>query len=177
MGSGETRSPLGGERDAAVMRVQDAFAQGAISHQELELRLHAVLTAQTSEQMHAALGSLPSPTAGRVVKIVAMSGRIVRQGRWSVPSVLQIESDYGRVSLDFSRATFETPVVDLELQLRFGRAKIIVPAVAVVDLDGLQAKWKQPRYEVPGHAPSAGPLIRVSGSMEFGRLTVRHAHP
>ena len=140
MGSGEARSPLGGDRDAAVMRVQDAFAQGAISHQDLERRLHAVLTAQTF-----------------------------------VPSVLRIESDYGRVSLDFSRATFETPVVDVELQLRFGRAKIIVPADAVIDLDGLQAKWKRPRYEIPGHAPSAGPLIRISGSMEFGRLTVRHS--
>jgi len=122
------------------MRVQDAFAQGAISHQDLECRLHAVLTAQTF-----------------------------------VPSVLRIESDYGRVSLDFSRATFETPVVDVELQLRFGRAKIIVPADAVIDLDGLQAKWKRPRYEIPGHAPSAGPLIRISESMEFGRLTVRHS--
>jgi len=79
IGSGEAHSPLGGDRDAAVMRVQDAFAQGAISHQDLERRLHAVLTAQTSDD------------------------------------------------------------------------------------------------ELPGRASSAGPLIRISGSMEFGRLTVRHS--
>ncbi len=172
--SGEPPLPLGSERDAAVKRVQDAFALGEISHQDLDVRLHSVLNARTTDEVLAAVDSLPMPAEGRVVNIVAMNGTIRRYGAWRVPSVLRIASDYGKVSLDFSQATFETPVVDVELQLRFGRAKIVVPADAVIDLDGLRAEWKQPRYALPRQAGAAGPLIRISGSMEYGRLKVRH---
>jgi hypothetical protein len=172
--SGEPLRPRGSDRDAAVTRVQEAFAQGEISHQDLDVRLHSVLTARTTDEVLAAVDSLPAPAAGRVVNVVAMSGRIRRQGSWRVPTVLRIESDYGKVRLDFSRATFESLVVDVELHLRFGGVKIIVPEDSVVDLDGLRTDWKQPRYTLPRHSPGAGPLIRISGSMEYGRLRVRH---
>ena len=172
--SGEPLRPRESDRDAAVQRVQDAFADGVISHQGLESRLQTVLTARTADEVLAAVQSLPAPAEGRVVKVVAMNGRIRRDGTWRVPSLLRIESEYGKVRLDFSRAMIETRVVDVELHLRFGRATIIAPADAVVDLDGLHADWKQPRYARPRHTSGDGPLIRVSGSMEYGRLTVTH---
>jgi hypothetical protein len=65
-------------------------------------------------------------------------------------------------------------VVDIELQLRFGRAKITLPDDAIVDLDDLRTVWKLPIYEPPQRANSSGPRIRISGTMEFGRLRIRH---
>ena len=65
-------------------------------------------------------------------------------------------------------------MVDIELQLRFGRAKITLLDDAVVDLDDLRTVWKLPIYEPPQRANSSGPRIRISGTMEFGRLTIRH---
>ena len=170
----EPLRPLDRERDAAVKRVQDAFAQGQISYQDLDDRLHAVLTARAQNELLAAIEALPIPDEGRVVRIVATDGKIRRSGAWHVPNVLYIESDFGSVGLDFSRAVFETPVVDVELRLRFGGAKITVPEDAVIDLDALRTEWKQPRYSQPRLAPIGGPVIRISGYMQHGRLRLQH---
>jgi hypothetical protein len=166
--------PLDSERDVALSQVQLAFAEGRISHEDLEQRLDSVLAARTRDEVLQAVEALPAPAPGRVVSVVAMNGKVRRTGPWHVPRTLRIESENGSVRLDFTRAVFEAPIVDVELQLRFGSARIIVPADAVVDLDGLQSVWKQPRYALPSRPPGTGPRIRVSGSMEYGRLRVRH---
>ena len=74
---------------------------------------------------------------------------------------MKVESKYGAVNLDLSRAIIEYPVVDIELQLRFGAAKITLPADAVVDLDDLRTDWRLPTYTPP---PSADPAGRGSES-------------
>ncbi|GAA3998096.1 hypothetical protein GCM10022232_39170 [Streptomyces plumbiresistens] len=61
------------------------------------------------------------------------------------------------------------------MQLGTGRAKITVPRDAVVDVEGLRTGWKDVRYKVRLHSRLGGPMIRISGAMEFGRLTIRHA--
>lgn len=164
---------LESERDIALRRLQDAFAQGQLTSNELDQRLHLALTARDRDQLVAA-AALPVPFDDRSLAIVARRGTIRRRGPWRVPRVMRIESDYSKVDLDFSRAVFESPTVDLELQLRFGRARIILPADTVVDLDGLQSDWKQPRYTPPRHSTMSGRLIRIHGAMEYGRLRIRH---
>jgi hypothetical protein len=49
-----------------------------------------------------------------------------------------------------------------------------VPGNAVVDLDDLRTVWKQPVYQIPQHLDAGGPRIRVYGTMEYGRLRIRH---
>jgi hypothetical protein len=73
------------------------------------------------------------------------------------PRVLKVDSEYGKVDLDLSRAIIENPVVDIELQLSFGRAKITVPSNAVVEIDDLRTVWKQPVYQAPQHLDAGGP--------------------
>jgi Domain of unknown function (DUF1707) len=162
------------DRGMAVRRVQEAFVEGHISHNEMDDRLQAVLTAKTQRDLHSAVASLPDPNVGRTTRIEAESGRIRRSGPWRVPRVLRVKSTYGRVDLDLSRAIIESPVVDIELELRFGGAKITVPADAVVDIDDLQTVWKQPVYTIPQRVDPGGPRIRISGTIEFGRLKIRH---
>lgn len=81
----------------------------------------------------------------------------------------------GQVDLDLSRVIFEEPSVVIQLQLTYGRARITVPADAVVDLDGLTTVRKQPKYRAPQGAGTGGPTIRIFGTMEYGRLKARHA--
>jgi hypothetical protein len=45
---------------------------------------------------------------------------------------------------------------------------------AVVDIDDLRTVWKQPDYQVPQHLDAGGPRIRVSGTLEYERLRIRH---
>jgi hypothetical protein len=162
------------DREQAVKRLQEAFADGHLSHEELEERLQAVLTATTHGELVPALASLPDRDTGATSTVAAKSGRIKLRGAWRVPRVLKVESEYGNVNLDLSRAIIERPVVDIELQLRFGRAKITLPRDAVVDIEDLRTVWKQPVYKIPRRAHRGGPQIRISGIMEYGRLKIRH---
>ncbi|MEV4501911.1 DUF1707 SHOCT-like domain-containing protein [Streptomyces klenkii] len=175
----EDPPPLFGEddRDTVVQRVQQAYAEGRISHEEMDEHLHQALTATTHSELVPVLASLPAEKAGTTSTIAAAGGRIKRRGAWRVPRTLKVVSAFGRVRLDLSRAVFEHPVVDIELELGTGRARITVPRDAIVDLDGLHTGWKDTFYKPPQRSLPGGPRIRISGTMGFGRLKVRHARP
>ncbi|WP_327700809.1 DUF1707 domain-containing protein [Streptomyces decoyicus] len=162
-------------RDTAVRRLQEAYAEGHISHEEMDEGLNQVLTAKTHSELESALASLPEEDAGTASTIAAAGGRIKRRGTWRVPRMLKVESAFGRVYLDLSRAVIEHPVVDIELQLGTGKAEITVPRDAVVDVEDLHTGWKDTLYKPQRHSRPGGPKIRISGTMGFGRLKIRHA--
>ncbi|WP_461037704.1 DUF1707 SHOCT-like domain-containing protein [Streptomyces mayteni] len=169
------------DREAAVIRLREAYAEGHIAHEEMDRRLDQVLAAASDDELARAVASLPTSSASsaasadRTATIAAAAGRIRRRGAWRVPRVLKVESAYGNVRLDLSRAVFEQPEVDIELNLGTGGAKITVPRDAIVEAEGVQSVWKDTRYtpRTPSHA--GGPRIRITGVMGFGRLTIRHA--
>ncbi|MFG3116602.1 DUF1707 domain-containing protein [Streptomyces sp. NPDC048197] len=173
----EDPRPLAGDddRDRAVQRLREAYADGYVSHEEMDERLDQVLTAKTRNELAQALVALPAESAGSTSTLAAASGRIQRRGAWRVPRVLKVESAYGRVYLDLSRAIIEHPEVDIELHLGSGRANITVPRDAIVDVEGLRTGWKHPLHKIRRRSRPGGPTIRISGSMEFGRLKIRHA--
>ncbi|MGY5124199.1 DUF1707 SHOCT-like domain-containing protein [Streptomyces nigrescens] len=162
-------------RDTAVQRLQEAYAEGHISHEEMDEGLDQVLTAKTHSELVSVLASLPEENAGTTSTIAAAGGRIRRRGAWRVPRILKVASAFGRVHLDLSRAVIEHPVVDIELQLGTGKAKITVPRDAIVDVGELHTGWKDMRYKTQRRSSPGGPRIRISGTMGFGRLKIRHA--
>ncbi|WP_307167291.1 DUF1707 SHOCT-like domain-containing protein [Streptomyces rishiriensis] len=173
----EDQPPLIGEddRDTAVRRLREAYAEGHLSHEELDGRLHQVLTVTTHDELVSALASLPEEKAETTSTIAAAGGRIKRRGVWRVPRNLKVESAFGRVRLDLSRAVMEHPVVDIELQLGTGSAKITVPRDAIVEYEDLHTGWKDTRYRARRSSGPSGPRIRISGALGLGRLTIRHA--
>jgi DUF1707 SHOCT-like domain len=162
------------DRDAAVSRLQEAFAEGHLSREEMDKLLDVALTATTPGELVPVLSSLPDEDAGPVSKISGKAGRIRRRGAWRVPRVLTIESEFGSVDLDLSQAIIEHRVIDIELHLQFGKAKITLPHDAIVDLQDLRTVWKQPSHKPPQHARADGQRFRISGTMEFGRLKIRY---
>nr|WP_203602914.1 DUF1707 domain-containing protein [Streptomyces coelicoflavus] len=163
------------DREAAVRRLQEAYAEGLTPHEVLDEHLHQVLSAKTRSEIASVLVSLPEEQPASTATIAAAGGRIKRRGAWRVPRFLEVESAYGKVRLDLSRAIIEHPVVDIELQLGTGGARITVPRDAVVDVEGLSTGWKDLRYKAPRRTRRGGPTIRISGAMGYGRLKVRHA--
>ncbi|MFD8478757.1 DUF1707 domain-containing protein [Kitasatospora sp. NPDC059673] len=165
------------ERDAAAERLQQAYAEERITHEEMEQRLQQALTATTRAELDLVTADLPAdrPAAADTATLTAGGGRIVRRGAWRVPRFLKVASAFGKIRLDLSHAIIEHPVIDIELGLGFGRATITVPHHATVDLDGVQGGWKGTRYRPPRHATPGGPHIRITGTSGFGRLRVRHA--
>lgn len=162
------------DRTMAVQRLQDAFAHGYISHDELDERLQQILTAKTRSELAPGLVQLPQKNAG-ATSTIAAKGRIRRRGAWRVPQTLKVESEYGKVHLDLARAIIEYPVVNIELRLPYKGAKIIVPRDAIVDVEDLHTEWKDKPYETSRRARPGGPEIRISGTMGYGRLKIRHA--
>ncbi|WP_396446386.1 DUF1707 domain-containing protein [Actinomadura sp.] len=162
------------DRDTAVRRLQDAYSKGHISHEEMDELLQQALTAKTHGDLAASLASLPEEKADTST-IAAFSGRIRRRGAWRVPRKLKVESGLAKVDLNLARAIIEHPVVDIELQLGTGRAKITVPRDAVVDVENLRTVWKDSYYKPRPPSRPGGPKIRISGTMGFGRLKIRHA--
>ncbi|MET7365912.1 DUF1707 domain-containing protein [Streptomyces sp. NPDC005566] len=163
------------DRDTAVRRLQEAYAEGHLSHEDLDARLHHVLIARTRSELVSPLASLPEEKAATTSTIGAAGGRIRRRGAWRVPRILKVESAYGSVHLDLSRAVIEYSVVDIELQLGTGKARITVPRDAIVEVDDLHTGWKDTRYKARRHSRLGVPRIRISGTMGFGRLKIRHA--
>lgn len=163
------------DRETAVRRLQEAYAEERISHEEMDGRLGRALTAKTHGELASALASLPEESPDPASTIAAASGRIQRRGVWRVPRILKVESAYGRVRLDLSRAVIEHPVVDIELHLGTGGARITVPRDAIVDVEGLRTEWKDLRYKTRRRSRPGGPTIRILGTMGFGRLKIRHA--
>jgi hypothetical protein len=141
----------------------------------LDGRLQQALTASSRGELVAALTALPEERPAGTATIAAAGGRIKRRGAWRVPRVLKVGSAFGKVRLDLSRAIIEHPVVDIELELGTGGARITVPRDAVVDVEGLHTGWKDLRYKARPPSRLGGPKIRISGSMGFGRLKIRHA--
>ncbi|MEV0009288.1 DUF1707 domain-containing protein [Streptomyces sp. NPDC047973] len=175
----EDRLPLLGEddREAAVRRLQEAYASEHLSHEEMDLRLGQALAARTTEELATATASLPEPAKApeTTASIGAAGGRIRRGGAWRVPRFLKVHSAFGKVRLDLSRAVFEHGAVDIDLQLGSGGARITVPRDAVVDVEGLSTGWKDLRYKPRRPSRPGGPEIRVTGALGYGRLKIRHA--
>jgi hypothetical protein len=163
------------DRDRAVQRLQEAYAEGHIPHEEMDEHVHRVLTVKTHGDLVAAMASLPAEKPDTTSTIAAASGRIRRRGAWRVPRILKVESAFGKVRLDLSRAVIEHPVVDIELRLGSGSAKITVPRGAIVDIEDLRSVWKDPRFEPQRYSRPGALRIRISGTMEYGRLKIRHA--
>src|SRR6478609_1491251 len=92
----EDRSSLvrDADRDAALQRVQEAYTAGYISHEEMDRRLHQVLTATTRHEIASALASLPAEDPGTTSTISAAAGRIQRRGEWRVPRTLKVQSAF-----------------------------------------------------------------------------------
>ncbi|MDA4890631.1 DUF1707 domain-containing protein [Streptomyces sp. MS2A] len=162
------------DRDLAVERLQEAFSEGHIAQDEMDARLHVALTATTPGELTAALDSLPAGDEGPTVVVDSVGGLIRRRGAWQVPKLFRATSQMGKVYLDLSRATIKHAVVDIELHLEYGWAWIVVPHEATVDYGGLNAAWKQPSYKAPPRGGTSGPRIRISGTMGYGRLRIRH---
>ncbi|NED04711.1 DUF1707 domain-containing protein [Streptomyces sp. SID6648] len=163
------------DRESAVSRVREAYAEQRIAHEEMDDRLDRVLAATTHGELAVALDGLPAEDPGTTATIAAAGGRIARRGAWQVPRTLTVESAFGRVRLDLSRAVITYPVVDIELRLGTGNASITVPRDAIVEVEGLTTGWKDLRYRPRQPSRPDAPRIRFSGAVGYGRLRIRHA--
>ncbi|UBU08717.1 DUF1707 SHOCT-like domain-containing protein [Nonomuraea gerenzanensis] len=160
------------DRDRAVELVQQAYADGRLDPAELEVRLERALTATSSQELAPVVADLPGDEP---VRLESTGGRLTREGDWQVPRRLRVDSEYGNVRLDLSRAHVPYARVEIELRLAYGRALIILPAGASADTDGVRTEWGRVTCKVAGRPRQGGLHVQITGELPYGRLTVRDA--
>ncbi|MFD1540768.1 DUF1707 SHOCT-like domain-containing protein [Nonomuraea guangzhouensis] len=160
------------DREPVVARVQRAYADGRLGFAEMEERLERALTAVTQAELAWAVADLPEPP-DEVVRLRSANGRVRRTGDWQVPRVLQIESEYGGAILDLSQAVIAHSEIEIDLQLAYGSATIVLPPGATANVDGMQTEWGRVICKTAGR-PRPGSLhVQITGKLGYGRLKVR----
>ncbi|WP_246079909.1 DUF1707 SHOCT-like domain-containing protein [Nonomuraea mesophila] len=165
------------DRERATQQLQRAFSEGRLTQMELEERLEVALSSKTYGDLLNLIDDLPveQPRVNDVVELQSKHGLIKRSGDWAVPRRLRVSSKYGSAELDLSQTVIPHPVVDIELDLTYGYAKIVLPDGAVVDVDGFQSDWGNTSTGSVPSRPRPGALqVVISGRAKYGGLTVRY---
>ncbi|NAS21728.1 DUF1707 domain-containing protein [Herbidospora sp. NEAU-GS84] len=161
------------DRESTVARLKTAYADGRLAPGEMEQRVERALTAVSHGDLAALTADLPE-RPGEVVTIRTRSGRVVRKGAWRVPRTLRVEAEYAHPHFDLSEAVIEHDRIDVELDLAYGSATIVLPPGATADADGVQTDWGGVFSKVPGAPVPGRPHLRVTGRLGYGRLRIRY---
>ena len=167
------------DRERAAERLNQALAEGRITVAELEERVAAVYAALYAAELRPPLADLPGddvvarlPAAEPLVLRAGASG-IKRTGEWSVPARMRVKSLMGSVVLDFCETAIAHPVVEIELVLGTGSAKLLVPDDATANVDALVATMGSVRSTVASQPRAGAPHFVVRGRARLGSVTVR----
>lgn len=174
------------DRICDVLRI--AAGDGRLTLAELDERLEACYAARTYADLAALVGDLPGqalaglpvprqPQAKDVVRAERIGGNLRYEGAWPVPRRLEVEVRGGNVLLDFTTAAVGLPVTEVDVRMRGGNLRLVVPDGWRVDSGELAIRGGsvvhrrgagQPR------PPGAGAVhtVLVSGGLTGGNLVI-----
>ena len=174
------------DRERAAERLHRALSEGRITLSELEERLAVVYAARYEADLLPPFADLPGDDAGPALLAVpsdappvvlrADMSTIRRSGAWDVPPRLRVKSAMGSVVLDFCEAEIRYPVVDIEVDLGAGSAKLLVPDDATANVDGVVASMGTVKSSVPSATRPGVPHFVVHGRAGMGSVTVRRRY-
>lgn len=174
------------DRARAAEWLQRAMAEGRITMTELDERLAVVWAARYEAELLPPLADLPGPKpvgppvpvvpTGRATVLRAGISGLKRTGTWTVPARLRVQSVLGSVLLDFRRAEIRHPVIEVELEMAAGSAKLLVPRGATANVDDLVTALGGITSRVPAQPGPGGPHFVVRGRCGLGSVLVRSPH-
>jgi hypothetical protein len=174
------------DRERAAQRLHQALSEGRITVTELEERISAVYASRYESELLPPLADLPAehgvapapvavPAGPPTVLRAGMSG-LKRVGDWPVPARLRVQSGVGSVVLDFCDAVNPHAVVEVELEIGAGSAKLLVPDDATANVDDLVAAVGSVKSNLPSRPRPGSPHFVVHGRTAMGSVTVRRRY-
>jgi hypothetical protein len=164
-----------------ILRV--AAGDGRLTAEELDQRLEAALTARTYADLAALTTDLPaSGSAGAVVapepkdmvRIDCGSGHARRDGRWVVPSRMEVRVTSGSVKLDFTEAVITQPTLRIDAEVHSGHLKLVTRPGVVVDADDVGVRSGEVKIREPwAHDVPVTLRIEMAGRVSSGGITAR----
>ena len=165
------------ERDAAVTRLQEAFAEGRLDDGEFEGRMRLALAARTRTELAGLFTDLPTRPAGPAAVAgpvtrpgryqVAYKSAVRRVGRWRLPERYATYIYKGRALLDLRAAELEARVTTVRAVAYKSTIEIVVPPGVRVELSGFGVS-----SEVYGDQSATADVIVVHGLAYKGEIRV-----
>ena len=150
------------DRDRVVDALRVAAGDGRLSAEELDTRLESALSARTLGELAGLTADLPIAAAAKgqdVLVVKQHGGRYVREGRWSVPTRIELRTRECRVTLDFTHAVITSTVLRIETDMVHGKLFIVSSPGIVIDTDGLNLTYSKLKLH-SGNA-AADPRLRI----------------
>jgi hypothetical protein len=171
------------DRDRVVEILRVAAGDGRLTAEELDQRLEAALTARTYAELAVLTTDLPAAgSAGAVavpepkdmVRIDCGSGHARRDGRWVVPSRMEVRVTSGSVRLDFTEAVITQPTLRIDAGVHSGHLKLVTKPGIVVDADDVGVRSGEVKIREPwGHDVPVTLRIELVGQVRSGSITAR----
>lgn len=113
-----------------------------------------------------------------VLRIASVLGSTTRAGSWTVPHVLEARVLFGEMTIDLRDAVFGADVVDIDIDVKFGEFKLIVPAGTQVENE-LQETLSSSTHSTRGArgVGANGLLVRITGSVLLGSVSIKEKFP
>ncbi|MEV5439757.1 DUF1707 domain-containing protein [Streptomyces sp. NPDC052682] len=165
------------ERDRVVDVLTVAAGDGRLTAEELDERVGAALSARTLGELAALTADLPAGSAAEAKDVARIEqvGASTRRGEgWVVPAAMEIRSEWGEVTLDFTRAVITRDTLRIDLGLHAGALKLVTRPGIVVDTDALVTHYSQ--IKTPRSAVTEGPVVlrvEIAGEIRYGQVVVR----
>jgi len=171
------------DRDRVVEILRVAAGDGRLTAEELDERLEAALTARTYAELAVLTTDLPAAgSAGAVaapepkdmVRIDCGSGHARRDGRWVVPSRMEVRVTSGSVRLDFTEAVITQPTLRIDAEVHSGQLKLVTRPGIVVDADDVGVRSGEVKIREPwAHDVPVTLRIEMAGRVSSGSITAR----
>ena len=146
------------DRDRVIELLRAAVADGRLDQAEFDERLDAALAARTIDALApltadliAAPGSdgalalplagTPAEPAAELLTIRERHGSVRREGRWTLPHRLRLNTAWSDVMLDLTKAVRSGPELIIELQVRGGNVELVLAPGMVVDANELSVRY------------------------------------
>jgi Domain of unknown function (DUF1707) len=171
------------DRDRVVEILRMAAGDGRLTAEELDQRLEAALTARTYAELAVLTTDLPATGAAAgvapvepkdMVRIDCGSGHARRDGRWVVPSRMEVRVTSGSVRLDFTEAVITQPTLRIDAEVQSGHLKLVTKPGIVVDADDVGVRSGEVKIREPwGHDVPVTLRIELAGQVRSGAITAR----
>jgi Domain of unknown function (DUF1707) len=183
------------DRDRVIELLRAAVADGRLDQAEFDERLDAALAARTIDALAPLTADLiaapgrdgalalpltrtPTEPAAELLTIRERHGSVRREGRWTLPHRLRLNTAWSDVMLDLTKAVRSEPELIIELQVRGGNVELVLAPGMVVDANELSVRYTKLTISTDAGDNAPETLrVRLAGRARHAQIETRWLAP
>jgi hypothetical protein len=177
------------DRDRVIEQLRVAVTDGRLDSSEFDERLDAALAARTLDALAPLTADLAAPSnrptparttepAPALVTLEQKHGVVRREGRWTLPQRLAVNTAWSGVLIDLTEALCPEPELVIDMKVTGGTVELILAPGMTMDVNELSAKFTAVAIDKPSADDAPRTLhVRVTGKIKHGRVAARWQMP